>query len=146
MILDIQHNKVATRVASRANERLQTQDLRKLGNIRKMSNLSADAAQCPVFLSEIKLGQQLSKNPQNQMTNFLSLVEFYQISLLCAKYFGQDCLSKQTFGRNLAQSPLNSKFWTFSVTLKHFCSHDKNIQQVSYVKVPNLMVLGQHYF
>ena len=35
-------------------EPLKTQDLRKLGNIRKMSNLGGSAAQCPVFLPETK--------------------------------------------------------------------------------------------
>ena len=54
-ILDIQYSKRGIRVASRVAKRLKTQDLRKLGNIRKMSNLGGDAAQCPVFLLEIKL-------------------------------------------------------------------------------------------
>ena len=38
-ILDIKYNKLGTRVASRVAERL-----KKLGNIRKMSNLGGDAA------------------------------------------------------------------------------------------------------
>ena len=42
-ILDIQYNRLGTRVASRVAERLKTWDLRKLGNIRKMSNLGVDA-------------------------------------------------------------------------------------------------------
>ena len=44
MMLDIYHNKLGTRVASRVAERLTTYDLRKLGNSRKMSNLVGDAA------------------------------------------------------------------------------------------------------
>ena len=43
-MLDIQYNKLGTRVASRVAERLKTQDLRKLRNIRKMSNLGGNAA------------------------------------------------------------------------------------------------------
>ena len=40
------HDKLGTRVASRDAERLK--DLKKLGNIRKMSNVCVDAAQCSV--------------------------------------------------------------------------------------------------
>ena len=54
-ILDIQHNKLATQVALRVAERLKIYDLRKSGNIRNMSNLGGDGAQCPVFLPQIKL-------------------------------------------------------------------------------------------
>ena len=43
-ILDIYHSKPATRVASRVAEWLKAKDLRKLGNIWKMSNLGGDAA------------------------------------------------------------------------------------------------------
>ena len=39
-ILDIYHNKLAKRIASRVAE----PDLKKLGNIRKMSNLGGDTA------------------------------------------------------------------------------------------------------
>ena len=50
------------------------------------------------------------------------------------------------FGRNLDQSPSNLNFRTFSVTSKHFYNHNKNIKQVSCVKVPNLVLLCKHYF
>ena len=43
MILDIEHNKFGTEVASRAAKRLKTKDLWKLGNIRKMSNVGGGA-------------------------------------------------------------------------------------------------------
>ena len=36
-------------------------------------------------------------------------MQFYWTSLFYSKYFVQDCLSKQTFGHNLVQSPLNFK-------------------------------------
>ena len=64
--------------------------LRILGNIRKISNLGADIAQCPVSLPEIKLWQQQSKNIQKQISNFSCPVQFYWISLFCSKYFAQD--------------------------------------------------------
>ena len=43
MILDIQHKNLGTRVASQVAERLESKDLRKLGNVRKMSNVGGDA-------------------------------------------------------------------------------------------------------
>ena len=43
--------------AERVAEKLKTCDLRKLGNIRKMSNLDGDIAQCPISPQEIKLWQ-----------------------------------------------------------------------------------------
>ena len=42
-------------VASQVAKRLKTLDLRKLGNIRKISKLGGDRAQCPVFFPEISL-------------------------------------------------------------------------------------------
>ena len=74
------------------------------------------------------------KNTQNQMLDFRNHVEFYCISLVCSKYFGQDCLRKQTFGCNLAQCPSHLNIWIFSVTAKHFSNHDVNIKQGSSVK------------
>ena len=93
-----------------------TQDLRKLGNIRKISNLGGHIAQCLVSLQEIRLWQQQLKYTQNLIPNFSFLVQFYWISPFCSKYFVRDYLSKQIFGPNLAQFPSNS----FSVTSKHF--------------------------
>ena len=40
------------RVASRVAEQLKTQNLRKLGNIRKVSKLHPVIAYCPVFVSK----------------------------------------------------------------------------------------------
>ena len=42
-------------VASQVAKRLKTLDLRKLGNIRKISKLGGDRAKCPVFFPEISL-------------------------------------------------------------------------------------------
>ena len=68
------------------------------------------------------------------MLYFRSLAQFYCISLLCAEYFVQDCLSKQIFCCNMAQSLSHLNFWKISVTSKHFSNHDKNIQQIICVK------------
>ena len=51
-ILHIYDNKLGTRAASRVAEQLKTQDLWKLQNIRKMSNVGGDAAQHPVPLPD----------------------------------------------------------------------------------------------
>ena len=53
-VFDIWHIKLSTRVASQVAEQLRTSDLRKLGNIRKMSNVGVEAAQCPVFFPVMK--------------------------------------------------------------------------------------------
>ena len=50
-------NKLGTRAASRVAEQLKTQDLWKLRNIRKMSNVGGDAGQHPVPPPETKRRQ-----------------------------------------------------------------------------------------
>ena len=99
-----------------------------------MSNLGGEAARNQTLTIAVKKNGKLDNK-------FLKSYPIFWISLLCAKYFGQDCLSKQIFGRNLAQPPLNLNFWTFSVTSKHFSNRHKNIKPVNCVKLPNLMVL-----
>ena len=59
MTLDIQDNNFGTRSASPVAEGLKTQDLRKLGYVRKMLNLSGQNSQCPVFLPEINLDKSI---------------------------------------------------------------------------------------
>ena len=88
---DIQYIKLGIRVASRVVDRRKTQDLRKLGNIWKISNLCGDIAQCPVSLPEIKLQRYQSKSTQKQTSDFSCPVQFYWISLFCSKYFALDC-------------------------------------------------------
>ena len=114
--LYIWYSKLGTRVA----EQLKTQGLRKLENIRKISNLGGHIAQCLLSLQELRLCQQQLKNTQKQIPNFSSPVQFYWIIPFCSKYFVRDCLSKHIFGPNLAQSPSNSNFLTFFITPKHF--------------------------
>ena len=113
--LDIQYKKLGIRVASRVTERLKTQDLRKLGNIRKMSNSGDHLAQCLVSLQvqELRLSEQHLKNMQTQILNFSFPVQFYCITTFCSKYFVQDCLSKQMFGPYSTQCSSNSNFLTF---------------------------------
>ena len=61
----------------------QAQDLRKLGNIRKISKLNGDKAQSPVSLQETPLWQQQSKIKQKWISNFSFPVQYYWISLFC---------------------------------------------------------------
>ena len=45
---------------------------------------------------------------------------FYWISLFYSKYFSQDCLSKQSFGLNLAQYSSNFNFMILCILSNHF--------------------------
>ena len=114
--LDIWYSKLSIRVA----ERLKTQDLKKIGNIRKILNLGGHITQGLVSLQELRLCQQQLKKTQKQIPNFSFPVQFYWITLFCSKYFVRLSLSKQIFDPYSAQSSSNSNFWTFFVTPKHF--------------------------
>ena len=85
--LDIQYSKLGIPVASGVAERLKTQDLRKPGNIRKVTNSSGLIAQCPFSLQKIRLWQQQLKDTQKQIPNFSFPVQFYWISSFCSKCF-----------------------------------------------------------
>ena len=74
--LDIQCNKHGIRVTSRVAEQLKTQDLRKLGNIGKISNFGRHIAQRPVSVPEIKLWKQQSKSTHSRYQTFLYLSNF----------------------------------------------------------------------
>ena len=67
---------VGIRVTSRVVERLKTQNLRKLGNISRISELGRDTAQSPVSPPEMIFQQQLSK--------IMSIIAFY----ICLSFFG----------------------------------------------------------
>ena len=49
----MQHKKLGKRIALQVSEQLKTEDLKNLGNIRKMSNLGGDVDQWQVFLPDI---------------------------------------------------------------------------------------------
>ena len=66
------------------------QDLRKLGNIRKMSNLGGQIAYCLVSLQKLRLCQQQLKTCKTDR-NFSSPIQFYWVTPFCSKYFIQDC-------------------------------------------------------
>ena len=89
--LDIQYSKLGIGVASPVVERLETQDLRKLGNILRISNLGGDRAQCLVSLQELTLCEQQLKNMQKQIPKFSFPAQFYWITQFCSKYFARDC-------------------------------------------------------
>ena len=101
-ILDIYHNKLVTRAASRVAERLAPRHYRRWGgfaHIRKKKRLRIlenyekleKCKMCPVFFPEIKRWKQLSKKHAKIDIIRWSLVQFYCISLLCSKYFVEDC-------------------------------------------------------
>ena len=72
----IQYNQLVLRVDSRVAEQLNTQDLNKLGNIRKISNLDEDLSQSLVSPQEIKLWQWQLKYSKSISETFLALSNF----------------------------------------------------------------------
>ena len=109
--LDIQYSKLGKRVGSRVAERLKTQDLRKLGNIRKISDLGRHEAQCPVSLQKIKLWQQQLKNTQKQvpalfLSSFTRSLFFFQIFCPRLYLFQWSAFVYQiSFGKNIREEP-----------------------------------------
>ena len=89
--LDFQYSKLGIQVALQVAKQRKALDLRKLGNIREISNLGGHIAQCLVSLQELRLCQQQLKNMQKQIPNFSSPVQFYRIIPFCSKYFVRDC-------------------------------------------------------
>lgn len=77
--LSILYNKVGIPVASQVSERLKTEDLRKLVNIRKISNLGR----------EIKLATGVRKSTQKLISKFSNPIQFDWI-----RYFVANILSK----------------------------------------------------
>ena len=71
-------------------------DLRKLGNIKKIPNLGGEIAQCLVPLPEIKFGNSSQKACTNRYQGFSCTVHFFWISLFCSKYLVRDCSSLET--------------------------------------------------
>lgn len=71
-------------------------------------------------LNKTNFDNSSQKNPQKQTTNARDTVQFYQISLLCFKYFVKDCLSKQIFGHGSIQSLPQFKFLTSFINFKDF--------------------------
>ena len=110
MKLDIWYCKLDIRVASRIAKGLKKQDIKKLGNIRKVSNFGGHISQCLVSPKELRLCQQQLKNTQKQIPNFYFLVQFYWITPFCSKYLVQDCsysiwLKQLHVGRDVAVAP-----------------------------------------
>ena len=60
--LDYYHQKVSVRVASRIAERLKTQDLRKLGNLRKIPEILGIDGEYPTVQLKSKFGRFVVKN------------------------------------------------------------------------------------
>ena len=60
--LDYYHQKVSVRVASRIAERLKTQDLRKLGNLKKIPEILGIDGEYPTVQPKSKFGRFVVKN------------------------------------------------------------------------------------
>ena len=79
------------RVASPVAERIKTQDLRRLGNNRKVSKRHRMIDQCPVFLSKRKFCQRQEKCPEKQQLKFACVTLFHMKTRVSLKYFITDC-------------------------------------------------------
>ena len=77
---------------------------------------------------------------QNQIPNFLFPVHLLDYSILLQIFF-RDCVNKQIFYLYFVYSPSLPNF-SPSVSM----NFNQNIKQLCCVKVPNLMVLLEHYF
>ena len=111
--LDIYYCKLGIGAASRVTKQPQILDLRKLGNISKLSNLGGHITQYLVFLQELRLCEQQLKISQKQITNFCFSVHFQWITPFCFKYFPLYCGNNEIFDACSAQSSYNSNFLRF---------------------------------
>ena len=105
-------------VASRAAERLKTlgNDVRKLGNSRKMLKLHKMLAYCPVFSQSSNFVNSTKKFFKNGNYTF-SVLQFHTKTRL--KCF-PDCLWKEFSAFNFFQTSLSVICFTISVTLGNF--------------------------
>ena len=91
-------------IASRVAEQLKTQDLRKLGNIRKVPKLQRMKGQCPGTLTKDKVRQHQKKSPEKQQLNFSGSVLFFMKTRASLKYVVTDCLRKTFLHATLSQT------------------------------------------
>ena len=102
----------------RVAERLKTQDLRKLGNIRKESKLRRMKAQCHGTVTKDKVCQHQQKSPEIQHLNFSSSSVFFMKSRASLKYFVTDCLRKTFLDPNSTQTHSNLISSTILVSVR----------------------------
>ena len=135
-ILDIYHNKLGTRVASRIAEGTKTDErLRKLGILEKCQIWVETQPSAQSHLQKLNVDSRCQKTQKNRYYICEILSNFTAFLCLMPNTLSRIvCLSNQTFGRNFPQCPSHLKFCTFSVISKYLSNHDKNINQVSCVK------------
>ena len=63
---------------------------KKLGNIRKISNLGGHIIYCLVAIRKLRLCQQQLKNTQKHIPNFSFPAQFCRVTPFCSKYFVRD--------------------------------------------------------
>ena len=102
----------------RVAARLKTQDLRKLGNIRKVSKLQKMKAQLRGTLTKDKLSQHQKKSRKKQQLNFCGSVLFFMKTRASLKYFLTDCLRKTFLDPNSSQTRSNLISSTTLVSLR----------------------------
>ena len=100
--------------------------LRKLGNIRKVSNLHRMIGYCPVFQQEWKLCYYYQKTSKNLQLNFSCSVLFHVQPQIFS-----DCLWKPFFDSNLPQTPSNLNSLTIFISLRSFTLFYIKLEQLS---------------
>ena len=117
--LDIQYNKRWIQVVLQNEQQFKIQDLKKLGNIRKISNLGRTQSSAQSFFQDIDFGKSMKLYVKTDTKVFQSCPTFPDCST-CSKNFVQDLLSKEIFGHKSAKSCPNLHSLTYSMTAKLF--------------------------
>ena len=133
----MQYNKLGIRVTSRVAETLKTQDLGKVRNTGKISNLGGHIAQCALFLLEVNtLAISVKKHAKVDIKLFFSC----PVLLNFSNFF-------QIFRTELSdETNFQSKLGPVSFIFHFFDIFNKNTKQISCIKVSSLMILRKHCF
>ena len=107
------------RVATWFAERLKTKDLRKLGTLKRILKPYRIITQCPASPPKQKFCGYCQKAAEKEKLNIFRTSLFCMKTIVCLKYFVNDCLWKQFFA-SVSNSPhilLNLTSFTIFVTL-----------------------------
>ena len=126
------------RVSSRIAELLQTQNLKKLGNIRKFGKLHGMIAYFPVSLLKRKFSHYQQETLEKQKLIFSCCTPFHVKTRVGLKYFVNSRLLKLFFDYNLPHTTPNLIFLIFLVTLRLFTLFQPKIRAIEIEKSPKI--------
>ena len=98
-------------------------DLRKLGNMKKISKLHRIIAWCSVLLPKLKFCQYQQKIFEKQKLNFSRRVPFHRKTSVCLTCFGQDCSNVWCQKIELLDLMFHCNIAPFQVDFEHFCDY-----------------------